>query len=575
MATVIDALVITLGLDPRDFTEGQKKAAGSIVDFSRQSGKAAKDVESHSKLVEASYRRVRNEVLALGAALLGVSGIKQLVQSLTTTDAAAGRLSANLNISTESLTRWQGVATRTGSSASDAASAFSYLSSEAHKFAFTGQNSINQYLESLNRLAQQHGGPLIDVNKPLEDQMLAIAENLKKMEELQGRAAAFNFGTMMGFTPDFVTTLLKGGDALKRLLDEQERLGAATKKDTDAAQALAEEWHKLSAVITDTFRKALTEVTPELRKMLKEFSDFLVNHKDDIIEFFKEMVRLLREAVGWFADLIKHSEWFRKHVPGLRSDEPLKPDEQLDEARSDRGGRSFAALRKYTGGDTTKAEQAMTFFKSKGYTLEESAAITANLLAESNLDPTKKNQGHFGIGQWDWIRQQELRKFATMRGKDVSDFETQLAFVDHEFNTTEARSRAGLKALKTDERAGAYYIAQNYMRVANPGTPEMDRFGLERADIGQALRMTAMRPELQQRPTPPLSMKDLEALSGGASPANLYSAPAAGPVDNSRKVEIGTVNVNGVDTNNVKDVAGAIRGAGNQSTAPQFDVGLR
>lgn len=77
---------------------------------------------------------------------------------------------------------------------------------------------------------------------------------------------------------------------------------------------------------------------------------------------------------------------------------------------------------------------AMKFFEGKGWSHEAAAGITANLEKESGFDPTALGDGgqSHGIGQWNKERFAALQQFAASRGKEWTDYQTQLAFVHHE-----------------------------------------------------------------------------------------------------------------------------------------------
>ena len=76
------------------------------------------------------------------------------------------------------------------------------------------------------------------------------------------------------------------------------------------------------------------------------------------------------------------------------------------------------------------------FFKNRGYSDAAVAGIMGNLQQESGIDPTRHqtNGTARGIAQWEGGRFTELTKFANSRGKDWTDFDSQLCFIDQELN---------------------------------------------------------------------------------------------------------------------------------------------
>lgn len=84
-----------------------------------------------------------------------------------------------------------------------------------------------------------------------------------------------------------------------------------------------------------------------------------------------------------------------------------------------------------------KQKRAMDFFKSKGFSDVQAAAIVGNLMWESGLNEnehTGDGGKAFGIAQWHPDRKANLVKFAN--GKPINDLDLQLAFVEHELRTS-------------------------------------------------------------------------------------------------------------------------------------------
>lgn len=109
-------------------------------------------------------------------------------------------------------------------------------------------------------------------------------------------------------------------------------------------------------------------------------------------------------------------------------------------------------------GSSENASKAMEFFKSKGWTEEQAAAIVGNLQAESgkNLDPSAlgDNGAAFGIAQWQGPRQEEFRK---KFGKDIrsSTLVEQLEFIQHELETTYKDAADKIRSARTVAEAAA------------------------------------------------------------------------------------------------------------------------
>lgn len=81
--------------------------------------------------------------------------------------------------------------------------------------------------------------------------------------------------------------------------------------------------------------------------------------------------------------------------------------------------------------------RAKEFFVKKGLSPHIAAGIVGNLMVESGgLNPTAvgDNGSAYGLAQWRLDRRKNLENFAKEKGKDISDFDTQLEFLWHELN---------------------------------------------------------------------------------------------------------------------------------------------
>ena len=101
----------------------------------------------------------------------------------------------------------------------------------------------------------------------------------------------------------------------------------------------------------------------------------------------------------------------------------------------------------------SREQQALQYYIDQGYTPEQAAGIVGNLTNESGLDPTAVNPNDAGpgrdsegIAQWNRDRLNNLQGFAAERGTSYQDFETQLAFVDHEMRGTGAHGGGSERA---------------------------------------------------------------------------------------------------------------------------------
>lgn len=113
---------------------------------------------------------------------------------------------------------------------------------------------------------------------------------------------------------------------------------------------------------------------------------------------------------------------------------------------------------------------------NEGIDPQTAAGYVGALMQESggntfDISPTAENpSGAYGIAQWLGSRKDDLIAFANERGKDPSDFETQVEFLVHEIQGNEKESLAAIRGAKSPEEAGM--LADQYYERSE-GTDEI------------------------------------------------------------------------------------------------------
>jgi muramidase (phage lysozyme) len=135
---VIDALTVTLGLDPSDFVaksqtaradlaktaDAGRKAASETEDNVKRataaSTKHAKELDVWGKTAAEGLGKLRDAAIGLFAAFEGIKGASKLIIDTTQAEAATSRLAHNLSLPVQTLSQWQQVMRTVGGTADDA-----------------------------------------------------------------------------------------------------------------------------------------------------------------------------------------------------------------------------------------------------------------------------------------------------------------------------------------------------------------------------------------------------------------------------------------------------------------------
>jgi hypothetical protein len=294
VATVIDALIVTLGLDPANFTQGQKEAVKSLKKTEDEAARTAKELEARGKQAAQFFSQIKNQAIALFAAFTAGEGVKSFVQNMVEGDAAVGRLAKNVGMTVDALSAWQGVADRAGGSAAGMAGSIKNLSGQMQKLALTGTSDIIPFLTAAHVNLSQ----FFDATTPMAEKLLLISDALQGMDPAKAQA----LGAGMGLDEGTINVLMQGRAAVMALLAEQEKLGHANAASAESSMKLKSAWSALGQSSANLGRNLLSSAAPGIQAVsdgLIALSEWAAQHQDAV----KGMIAGLGIAVGAFTAL--------------------------------------------------------------------------------------------------------------------------------------------------------------------------------------------------------------------------------------------------------------------------------
>jgi hypothetical protein len=518
MATVVDALVVTLGLDLAAFKRGKADATKATKTLTAEEREAAKSIEAANKRAAESFQKVRNEVLALVAIFTAGMGIKNFTESTINSAASLGFMAKNLQMSTQDLSAWQRAAERAGGSAEGITSALQASQQEVAKFKL-GQVSDSQ------QWFLRFGGSVKDL-KDGNSYLLArsrIIAGLFKTDPGRARLVA----QQMGIGDGEFNLLKQGPQAVLALVAAQQKNSAITERQAAQALKLKNEWLDFSDRLKYVGTTILLELMPVFEKWLaklQEMADWVADHKADITKWVDSAVAAAQRFIEW-ADKAADSVGGWKNVlialaalkvlsmsSGILSlagaflklggalggvstagaaalpilakllgvaglalhSESLNQgeDDELAKHRPKAGdtwqGDPVGDKRRGGVGKDPAARAAVARFMQMGWSREQASGLVANLWKESLLNPQAVgDNGHaYGIGQWHEDRQEAFRK---LFGIDIrkSTLDQQLQFANYELTQgNEQGAGRRLRGATNALDAGAI-VSRYYERPAN------------------------------------------------------------------------------------------------------------
>lgn len=259
MPTIINSLLVTLGLKADDFHKEQKKVQTGLDDLGKSAAKFL-------------------------AIIGGTYEIKRFIQNQIEANSALERFSENLGESANQISAWSNAAELAGGSGRELQGTMDMLSRAQTELRLTGQSGLIPYLSALGvSLANTNGQA-----RPVNDILLDLSDRFGRMN----RTTANNMGRMMGIDQGTINLLLKGRTEVELYLKRQKEYNAVTNAQAKEAEKLRFAMVQTQQSFTAFGRALLQDVSPYLEKVLslfQDFGDWMRDNKDLVKSFLSIM----------------------------------------------------------------------------------------------------------------------------------------------------------------------------------------------------------------------------------------------------------------------------------------------
>lgn len=284
MATIIDSLLVKLGLDSSEFAAGKNKVDKGLKDTGNEAEKAGTKLKKTGKDGAEGFNEVAKSATKFLAIIGGTVAIKRFIEQTVESSAALDRLARNLNENVNAVSAWSNAAEVAGGSASGLQGSLDMLSQAQTELQLTGQSALIPYFSAL-------GISMADVNgkaKPVSDILLDLSDRFSRMD----RTTANNMGRMMGLDQGTMNLLLKGRAEVETMIRRQKEYGAVTKQQAEESSRLKEMMVQSRQSFEAFGRELLSAAIPALEGLFKLFEglgDWMRENKEFVQTFLTIM----------------------------------------------------------------------------------------------------------------------------------------------------------------------------------------------------------------------------------------------------------------------------------------------
>ena len=303
---IIDALVITLGLDNSGLKKGAKETKEGMDKVKDDAAATAKVLQEQGKKAGEFFGNIRTELIALVGIGLSINSFKNLIVNTANSFAALGRASAPLNMSARELDAWQHSAMAFGGTTEGLTSSMQSLSDSIYAFSMgKGGEQAIATLRSLGISAKDASGKA----KSMGQIYVEVSEEFKKRNLSAGQARQFGMG--LGMDSATVNMLLEGPEKVKKVFGEMYQNSGVTDDAVRRSQQFQITWAKIDQTFQAVRERLFTALIPYIKKLLvllDRLAKWVSAHQAEINGFFTstaDAIYTVVDAVGGVENALK------------------------------------------------------------------------------------------------------------------------------------------------------------------------------------------------------------------------------------------------------------------------------
>ncbi|WAH52620.1 lytic transglycosylase domain-containing protein [Pseudescherichia vulneris] len=300
MPTIIDSLVVTLGLDPSGFKKGQKEVKDGLSDTRDNADQTAKDMEAAGKRAASFFGSIRTEVLALAGITLSLVGVKNFVTGMTESLTRLSVTSQALDLTPKQLEGWTGAAEAVGSSGEKITGVIGNLQKLVNDFRGGGNitdNPLRQVLGGISGVIQEQ----FDLSTMSgADILQKISNNWGKLTKDAQRKVGSDLGLDDALIQSFAETGKNSFESLRKDFEDQSNavssLGYGARELNIQFVSLRRSFEAAGQSLFKAMLPYLLKIPP----LLVEFSNWISAHGPEIEGFFSEV----SDSIGGVVDAV-------------------------------------------------------------------------------------------------------------------------------------------------------------------------------------------------------------------------------------------------------------------------------
>ena len=262
---IVDALVVTLGLDPKEYIKGQSQALVSLKKTGEQATTTAKDMQARGDQAATFFSKVRNEALGLMTVLVGGKGLVAFTTDAVRSMSDLGSAAHDIGIGVPQLAALRNMIEASGGNADAATASFQNLAQAMAKAKqFGPSNELATFLTHI-------GSSLTD---PIDE----VYKRFNQWAQGKSPQEVITLGQMGGLDIGTIREAMKSVAAFQKDMADAMKRGVPNPGMTDNMIALESAFTKTQQAAKLLGDTILDKLAPGLTIMLNNITGFISEH---------------------------------------------------------------------------------------------------------------------------------------------------------------------------------------------------------------------------------------------------------------------------------------------------------
>jgi hypothetical protein len=263
MATVIDTLLVTIGLKSVEFEAGVGKSKAELKQLQKEAEETTKKLRELGQRGGDSMKELAVHALEFMGVMASIGAMVAFTEHTVKAQVAMGRLAEEAHVTVEDLSALQIASVKLGGSEEGVNASITSL---GEKMSVLGTR-VRGAKQAAIGFEQLGLNPIHMKGKPVAETLQIISDKMRGMEFFKAK----KLGAILGVTDEgMIRAMIQGGEEFRKITDEARKY-AATAEDVKSAREFEDQQKDLTATLNKVGMTLLTTVMPALHAFMDGF----------------------------------------------------------------------------------------------------------------------------------------------------------------------------------------------------------------------------------------------------------------------------------------------------------------